>query len=326
MSHHLSGPDLKSPSEDARLDLCDVFVFTVDNGARTVLITNHNPDFGGQADFYHPDAVYRLDIDTNGDSKADIAFSYVFSEPKDGAQTVTVYRADGALAQEQGAVGEVIIANQPVNLGYGSTDLKMVETGPYRFFAGRRSDPFFADLEGIGADFKWTGRDTMIDMNIYSLVLEVPSSELGSDPKIGVWARVSLNKDGQLVSMDRGAHSSVTAYFNETNEAKDAYNRGEPATDWETYLEPWTKVLAHTGHYNAADAEKALRVILPDVLRFDRSQPASYPNGRKPTDDVESIRILMVSGGEITTGGVPPHTDLLDTFPYLGHPHPKKSA
>ena len=80
------------------------------------------------------------------------------------------------------------------------------------------------------------------------------------------------------------------------------------------------------GLIGVADAEKALRVILPDVLRFDRSKPASYPNGRTPTDDVESIRILMVSGGEITTGGVPPHKDLLNEFPYLGHPHPKKTA
>ena len=36
VSHHLSGPNLKSPAEDARLDLTDVFAFTVADGERTV--------------------------------------------------------------------------------------------------------------------------------------------------------------------------------------------------------------------------------------------------------------------------------------------------
>jgi hypothetical protein len=68
MSHHLSGPDLKSPSDDARLDLTDVFAFTTSNGSRAVLIMNVNPDFGGQANAFHPDAVYRINIDADGDS------------------------------------------------------------------------------------------------------------------------------------------------------------------------------------------------------------------------------------------------------------------
>jgi len=32
-----------------------------------------------------------------------------------------------------------------------------VESGHYRFFVGLRSDPFFADLDGIVKDFQWTG-------------------------------------------------------------------------------------------------------------------------------------------------------------------------
>ncbi|MBC9247856.1 DUF4331 family protein [Paracoccus sp. 11-3] len=159
-----------------------------------------------------------------------------------------------------------------------------------------------ADLEGIADDFKWTGHDAA---------------------RIDVWARVSVYRDGKLVSVDRGAHSSVTAYFNETNEAKSAYNEGEPRDDWATYLAPWSAVLAHTGHYSPEDAEKTLRDILPDVLRFDRSQPAAYPNGRTLSDDVEDIRLQMVSNHEITGDGIGPHTDLLTEFPYLGHPHKK---
>lgn len=320
MSHHLSGPDLKSPSDDARLDLSDVYVFLAPNGKNTVLIMNANPDFGGQAPAYHPDAVYRVNVDTNGDSDADIAFSYVFSDPAKGQQTVTVYRSEGDAAKAHEPSGQVIFKDVPVTFGPVP---EIHESGPYRFFCGVRSDAFFADLEGISQDFKWTGRDTMANMNIFSTVLEMPNEELGPDPKIGVWARISLYRDGKLVSIDHGAHSSVTAYFNETNDAKNAYNLGEPRDDWATYLKPWSAVLDHTGHYSAEDAERTLRDILPDVLRFDRSKPAAYPNGRTPTDDVTDIRLQMVSNKKIMGDGISAHTDLLPDFPYLGHPHKK---
>lgn len=323
MSHHLSGPNLKSPADDARLDLTDLFAFTTSTGDRCILIMNANPDFGGQADAFHPDAVYRINIDNDGDSQADIAFSFVFSKPAGGVQTVTVYRAIGGQARAHDATGEIIFANVPVSFG---AEPQIVESGDYRFFVGLRSDPFFADLDGIVKDFQWTGVDTMANMNIFGIALEVPNADLGANPKIGVWARVSVRRDGKLVSIDRGAHPSLTAYFNESNDAKNEYNRGEPANDWEKYVAPWTAVLEHTGHYSVEDAEKVLRIVLPDILRYDRSKPAVYPNGRTLTDDVTSARLSMVSNGKITSDHIPPHTDLLATFPYLGHPHPAKEA
>ncbi|MFF9585980.1 DUF4331 family protein [Streptomyces achromogenes] len=92
MSHHLSGPDLRSPMDDARLDLTGLFAFTAP-GDRTVLIMNVNPvaPTGGRA--FHPDAVYRVNVDTDGDHRADVAFGFVFSPPEDGRQTATVHRA-----------------------------------------------------------------------------------------------------------------------------------------------------------------------------------------------------------------------------------------
>ncbi|WP_329567338.1 DUF4331 family protein [Streptomyces sp. NBC_01361] len=318
MSHHLSGADLRSPMNDARLDLTDLFAFTVPGG-RTALIMNVNPiaPTGGQA--FHPDAVYRVNVDTDGDQRADIAFSFVFSEPRDGQQTATVYRATGDEARAHEAAGQVIVTEAPVSFGPAPN---VIEAGPYLFSAGLRSDPFFADLDGIIHDFQWTGVDWGADKNIFGIVLEMPDTELGSNPVFGVWARVSLRQNGALKSVDRGAHPSLTAYFNPENDAKTAYNEGEPAQDWETYRAPWTAVLQHTGDYEPQDAEQALRTVLPDILRFDRDQPAAYPNGRTLTDDVTSARLAMVSGGKITSDHIGPHTDLLPEFPYLGTPHP----
>ncbi|MEU7561275.1 DUF4331 family protein [Streptomyces eurythermus] len=316
MSHHLSGPDLRSPMDDARLDLTDLFAFTAP-GDRTVLIMNVNPvaPTGGQA--FHPDAVYRIDVDTDGDHRADVAFSFVFSLPEDGRQTVTVHRAEGDQAREHEAAGRTLFTDVPVSLG---TEAQVAESGPYTFFAGFRSDPFFADLDGIVKKFQWTGVDWGADKNVFGIVLEMPHAELGTDPVIGVWARVSVRQDGRLKSVDRGAHPSLTAYFN-ADDVKDAYNAGEPADDWDTYRAPWVAVLQHFGGYDEQSAEQALRTVLPDILRLDRGKPTAYPNGRTLTDDVTSARLAMLTAGKVTTDHIGPHTDLLPAFPYLGVPH-----
>ncbi|MER7703713.1 DUF4331 family protein [Kitasatospora sp. NPDC097605] len=325
MSHHLSGPNLRSPRGDARLDLTDLFVFpSADAPGRTVLIMNVNPYAPTGGAEFHPDAVYRINIDNDGDDRADVAYSFTFSAPADGAQHVTVRRATGEAAQRHEALGEVVFADVPVAFG----DAPHVVSSPYggyQLSVGLRSDPFFADLEGIVNDFTWTGKDAMAEANVFGIVLEVPDADLGPEPAIGVWARISLHQDGQLLSVDRGAHPSLTAYFN-AEEVKDVYNTGEPADDWEKYREPWTAVLQHTGDYTTDAATETLKLVLPDILRYDRSRPAAYPNGRTLTDDVTSARLTMVSGGKVTTDHIPPHTDLLPTFPHLGHPHPYPPA
>ena len=63
MSNHFSAADFKSPGGDARLDLTDLFVFaSPDDPGKTVLIMDANPFTHG--DGFHPDAVYRFNIDT----------------------------------------------------------------------------------------------------------------------------------------------------------------------------------------------------------------------------------------------------------------------
>ncbi|MFJ2577491.1 DUF4331 family protein [Kitasatospora aureofaciens] len=321
MSHHLSGPNLRSPRGDARLDLTDVFAFPASDAPhRTVLIMNVNPYAPTQAAEFHPDAVYRLNVDNDGDNRADVAYSFTFSNPNTGGQAVTVHRATGAAAQQHDATGEVLFADVPVAFGDAPV---VIEKNGCKLSVGLRSDPFFADLEGIVNNVTWTGKDAMAGANVFGIALEVPDADLGPDPAIGVWARVSLRENGQLTSVDRGAHPSLTAYFN-AEEVKDAYNAGEPADDWDTYREAWTAVLQHTGDYTTVAATETLKLVLPDILRYDRSRPAAYPNGRTLVDDVTSARLTMVSGGKITSDHIPPHTDLLPTFPHLGHPHPVK--
>jgi hypothetical protein len=57
------------------------------------------------------------------------------------------------------------------------------------------------------------------------------------------------------------------------------------------------------------------------ILRYNRAQPAAYPNGRALTDDVFSARFAWLTHGRVTSQGLKPRDDLLAEFPYLGPPN-----
>jgi hypothetical protein len=319
MSNHFSAAMLKFPGDDARLDLTDLFLFaSPDSPGKSVLIFDVNPFMTG-ADF-HPDAVYRINVDNDGDTQADVAFSFVFSESNGGTQTGAVYYATGSQAREPEPAGEVLIEGAPV--GFDET-AKPVEAGACRLFIGVRSDPFFADGEGAFHDFQFTGDDTFAGKNILSMALEVPNEMLGSGPEIGVWCTSSVRRDAELVQVDRYGNPSFNPFF--VDELKNQFNAGHPADDVAEFLEPWSKLLESRG-YSPDEARDTVLTVLPDVMHYDRNRPAHYPNGRVLTDDVYDMRMAFLTHGRVTSDGVEPHDDYLTEFPFLGPPRPEASG
>lgn len=163
-----------------------------------------------------PDAIYRLAVDNDGDLENDIAFSYVFSTPKDGKQTVDVFMATGEKARSVVAVRKIF---SDVEVSFGATP-NIATSGDYKFFAGARSDAFFFDYDGIkalydtrgGRNFTslnraggppWTGVDSNTEANVCSMVIELPTSELGANPDIRIWGRCSVGKVHGLLHVDR---------------------------------------------------------------------------------------------------------------------------
>jgi hypothetical protein len=316
MSNHFSAANIKSPGDDPRLDLTDLFVFSSHGDHdSTVLLTNFCPFRADQ--MFNPQAIYRINIDNDGDNQADVAFRAVFSDPAEGPQTGTIYYVTGSHAREPEPSEETPIATIPVALDDAA---RPVQAEGIRLFAGVRSDPFFADVEGALHGFKWTGVDTFAGKNVLSLALDVPDDMLGLQPVTGVWATVSLWRDGVLTQMDRGGHPTINPFIN-PDEAKDEYNIRQPADDVANYLEPWSRLLQEKGGYSAEDARAAAMKYLPDILRFDRSRPAEYPNGRSLIDDVFSTRFAWLTNGQVSSDGLKPHDDMLSAFPYLGPPN-----
>lgn len=334
MSNHFTGLSLGPPLGDQRLDLCDLYAFQAPGDpARTVLILNANPN----ADALHPDAIYRLAIDNDGDYLDDIAISWVFAPPTESGQTFDVYVATGAEARSAEAVGTRVVERGEVSFG---PDAHVVQAGDHTFFAGARSDAFFFDFDGIknlfdirghrnftaphfGGPSPWTGVDSNLRANVFSTVVELPTEVLGADPVLHIWGRCSIRQDGGLVHVDRAGHPSVSSFFN-TDETKEEYNASEPVHDLDRWTDQFVHLMGHTGGYTREEAVAAIEAegLLPDVLTFDPSLPARYPNGRVFTDDVINHRLLFLSKRDVPPPGLAPHDDTLTEFPYLGSPHP----
>jgi uncharacterized protein DUF4331 len=334
MSNHFTGLSLGPPMGDQRLDLCDLYAFqSPTDSARTVIILNANPN----ADALHPDAIYRLNIDHDGDYLTDIAFSYVFSRPQNGKPTVNVFMAQGAEARSVEAVGTKLIAEGEVSFG---PEPNILRAGNITFFAGSRSDAFFFDFDGIktlfdtrgkrnftephlGGKSPWTGVDSNAAANVFSTVIELPTDQLALKPELHIWGRCSVRRNGKLVHVDRAGHPSVSSFFN-TDDTKEEYNASEPVNDRQRWLDQFVHLMGHTGNYTREEAIAAIdkERTLPDVLSFDPSKPAKYPNGRTFADDVIDYRIAFLTKGQCPPTGLKPHTDILKEFPYLGTPHP----
>lgn len=141
---------------------------------------------------------------------------------------------------------------------------------------------------------------------------------LGGDV-IGVWASISRRHNGTLEQMDRGGNPTINPFINPDGE-KNRYNTRQPADDVANYLGPWSKLLEGNG-YPPDEAREAAMEVLPDILQYDRTKPASYPNGRVLTDDVYSKRFAWLSRGKVPPDGLKPHGDVTASFPYLGPPN-----
>jgi hypothetical protein len=322
MSHHYSGPDFGFPHGDARLDFTDLYAFPKPGEPdKSILIMNVHPSAVVSppgptcAEPFSTEALYELRIDTDGDAVADIVYRVRFSSSEDGSQSATLRRVEGARGHRMSDDGEVIATSAPVSTG---REARVTEAGGYRFFAGWRSDSFFFDVLGMVNNMKFTGDDFFVDKNVCSIALEVPSSALGRK-RLGLWARTLARSGEGWVQADRGALPAQAVIL--VGEERDAYLAGEPADD-ARFISGFAHALEHTGGYTPAEAKRVAATMLPDILSYDPTRPASFPaNGRTLTDDAGDSFLMALTNNKVTGDRVGAHVDLLAEFPYLGPPH-----
>jgi hypothetical protein len=322
MSHHYSGPDYGFPHGDARLDLTDLYVFPKPGDAgKSILVMDVHPSESVSppgpttTEPFSHDAVYEIKIDTDGDLMADIAFRIRFSPFENDAQTATLRVVRGADAAGTGDEGETLVDAAPVSIG---AEAHATQSGEYRLFAGWRSDPFFFDTLGALNDMQFTGTDFFAGKDVCSIVLEVPNTALGNG-RMNLWARTVDGRDGRWVQAERGARPSQSVFL--TGSEKSAYFAAGPAQD-DRFIAVYAHSLEHTGGYTPEEATRVAKTLLPDVIRYDASLPAHFPdNGRALLDDVMDGFIFVLTNGKVLGDDVGAHADLLEAFPYLGPPH-----
>lgn len=128
--------------------------------------------------------------------------------------------------------GEANIAGAPGSTG---ADAQVIHAGAFRFFAGRRSDPFFGDVAGALNGLQFTGTDMLADCDVCSIVLEVPNAALVPGSRVGVWATVhapTVDEDGttRWLQTDRGGRPELSNFYFQGHD-KIEFNGSEPAED-----------------------------------------------------------------------------------------------
>ncbi|MFF1696401.1 DUF4331 family protein [Streptomyces sp. NPDC058257] len=318
MAHHVSGLGISPTSLDPRSHITDLYVFQKPGDAsKTILVININPTSPITDDAVDHESVYEVGVDTDADAVTDIAFRIRFSPVQDSAQTATLQLATGREAAADLDAGDTVLLDAQVTFG---SEPQITVAGDFRLFAGLRSDPFFADPVGANDKFHWTGKDFFADKNVFGIVLEVPNSTLGPNPQVGVWARVLVPHEGRLVQGDRAGQPGIDNNFNQNDADKRVWNQQEPSDDREGFLDKFAHVFEHAGH--PKDRATALaESLLPDLLTYDYTSAAGFPNGRNLTDDVINMGVAQLSNGAVPHDGLRPHTDLRTDFPFLGNPH-----
>jgi len=295
---HLDGPLVMT---DGQLDINDVYAFqSPAKASNSVLIMTTTPLAGVQNPAtFSSTGAYEFKVDTNGDAKEDITYTITFSAPNaSGAQTATV--KSGSTTLGSGSTGTAI------SLSNGGT-----------LTAGFFDDPFFFDLAAFKNKLAFcqggTGTNFFAGLNVNAIVLEVPSTALGT--KIGVWARTL--KDGK--QFDRMGRPAINTVFTPETQ-KDTFNTSQPADDQKNFTTNVVTVLKALGNDDAT-ANKLAGILLPDILTFDTSSSEGFLNGRKLGDDVIDAELSLISGGKVTGDCVANDSAFRATSPYLAVPN-----
>jgi len=221
-------------ANDAQADNTDTYAFVSPDQASTVTVVANWLPFsepGGGPNFYPwaTQARYEINLDTDGDSNADITYRWEFqNDDKRGADKGTFLYNNGpvtsltdpnllfkqtyTLTEIRGGASKTLIQGGKVAPSHTGTasmpnyfQLRkqaitgfVAGSGKGRNYVGQADDPFFLDLRVFdllyGGNLSETGADTLNGFNVNSIVLQVPKADLGfknGETVVGVWSTTS---------------------------------------------------------------------------------------------------------------------------------------
>ena len=313
-------------SEAPAADINDLYAFLNPNDpSRLVLAMTVNPfsvPSGAIAFNFSSRYIYRIQLDNDGDAKADHTIALRF-----GADLTYIARFFPQNLTILGTATAPTEEPEPNEALISSSD-----DGEVKVFVGPRDDPFFFDVVGfnrfLSGTSSFSGSDGFAGFNNSAIVVEIPVSMVAGDSSIlNVWAStlspLSFKRgfnnfvDGR--QEDRAGNPAVaTALI--PSALKDAYNRGRPDRDASSFA---GAIVASLQSLGTSDENIAIlaSVAVPDVLTIDTSAPSGFPNGRTPSDDViDTLLGLILNSPGIGDGVDANDAEFLSEFPFLAPP------
>ena len=221
---------------------------------------------------------------------------------------------------------------------------------PGRLFVGQRKDPFVVNL---GETFDLINlsnplgpvdaqKDSLVDKNVTSLILEAPKSLLtNNSPVIGAWTTASQFQGANIVQVSRLGQPLVNEVVIGLKD-KDTFNASQPKDDAQfagyvtnptlpALIQLLFGVTAPT-NFPRTDLITVFLTGVPglnqttpalaEVLRLNTTTPtlpaaaqnnlgviggdvAGFPNGRRPGDDVVDIALRVMMGKLLSTNTAP---------------------
>jgi len=327
--------DAPLTAHDLGADLNDAYMFLDpnDNSRVIMIMTIHgfivpgeNSNFG----IFDPALRYRFEIETTGDAKPDGFIDVRFSPRVANAagvpqaQTATISLPNGRTftAPSTNSNNSADVAPTPVL----TTD---PQTGVI-FFAGLTDDPFFFDIPAF-ARFNASirsgipnpgvfsrGRDTFAGYNTLAIAFSIPLSfirgpgnELGlacdtqrRSPQLYNSRTGEVAGAGRWVNVDREGVPAVNVALVPFN-LKNTYNAANSVDDANGRFAPG--IVDTLQNFYRTDPTSigilaSVAVTRGDILRLDltvrntgTNPEASFPNGRRLTDDVIDILLTLIN-------------------------------
>src|SRR5215472_1201119 len=221
---------------DPAVDNTDVYGFvSPDRPGYVTLVANFIPfeEPNGGPNYYPfaKDAVYNINVDSNGDAKPDAVFRWTFHNVDKRGGSTFLYNdgpvtsvTDPHLLFRQTYTLRSSFDGQPFRTRVAGAPVAPSRVGPasmpdyaklrdqavtrlpggWKIFAGQADDPFFLDLRVFdllyGGHLNETGQDTLAGYNVNTIAIQVPfkdvamNGDVARNPVIGIWSTTERPK------------------------------------------------------------------------------------------------------------------------------------
>lgn len=339
MSHHF---DTKLAQDQPNLNLCDLYLFTGKPGT-TVMAITVNPDVGlSTPDILHPEGLYAIRFDVDGDAREEVVFKFRFDAAthapdceEQHVQHFKVIRASGEAIN--GDSGDLLVEGETGSALERSDIRAYIGTVP-ELFAGDAA-ALHSFLNAFHKDHKYDAdaflnrKNFFAQRNVTAMVLEIPTSLIGHG-KVHCWATISLFGHAPEVQVQRWGLPLLTHLFLSAREGwQEKFNTSSPADDLRLFAKPIAEFARQMVTYaqSATDpfeyGEQVAARLCPAMLPYELGTPARFDqssfNGRPLGADAMDVMLTLATNQPLSDGAVPDQSRIRDEFPYFGDPYTK---